>query len=64
MTDYNDNSPEFRPNATYSLKISEGLDVQSEVLRFDTLDRDKGQVITYRMDLDTDNFLVTERTGG
>ncbi|XP_053392678.1 cadherin-23-like isoform X2 [Mercenaria mercenaria] len=64
LLDYNDNSPEFLPNASYNLKISEGLEPQSEVLRFETRDKDKNQQISYQMDKDpNNNFIVTENSG-
>lgn len=64
IEDYNDNAPEFLPDTSYTLRISEGLELQSEVLRFETRDRDKNQLISYKMDKDqNNNFVVTENTG-
>lgn len=64
LLDINDNAPQFLPNASYSLKISEGLELQSEVLRLETLDKDKNQLISYQMGRDPDsNFIVTENSG-
>ncbi|KAL4239415.1 hypothetical protein ACF0H5_000230 [Mactra antiquata] len=64
LSDYNDNPPKFLPDSSYSLRISEGLEEESEVLRFETLDKDKTSVITYEMYTDDDNnFMVTENTG-
>ncbi|XP_060559817.1 cadherin-23-like isoform X2 [Ruditapes philippinarum] len=64
LLDYNDNYPQFLPNSSYNLKIPEGLEAPTEVLRFETLDKDKNQQISYKMDKDPNkNFVVTEKTG-
>ncbi|XP_052266459.1 cadherin-23-like isoform X2 [Dreissena polymorpha] len=64
VSDYNDNAPQFIPNNTYSLLISEGLNLHSEVMRFETRDLDKQQQVSYRIHMDPyGNFDITPSTG-
>lgn len=64
LLDSNDNPPEFQPNNTYNIRISEGLELGSTVMTFVTLDRDKNQVVSYEMNSDpNNNFDVVGSTG-
>ena len=64
IEDVNDNHPMFKPNNTYSIKVSEGLEADSEVLRLETVDIDKNQIVTYEMGNDpSQNFSVGTLTG-
>ncbi|WAQ95751.1 CAD23-like protein [Mya arenaria] len=64
LLDYNDNGPEFVPDDTYNVRISEGLELQSVVMRFETEDKDKQQTVTYQMESDPyNNFDITQSTG-
>ena len=64
----NDNSPRFQQDNKwdnmYSIKVSEGLDTGSEVLRVEAVDIDKNQIVTYEMDNDpSQNFTIDTANG-
>ncbi|KAL3875780.1 hypothetical protein ACJMK2_033697 [Sinanodonta woodiana] len=60
LLDFNDNDPEFIPTSTYQLNVSEGLEINAEVLRLQTRDKDKGQTIRYQINNNPFNkFSVT-----
>ena len=64
IEDYNDNAPEFVPNNTYSLRVSEGREAGSEILRLETIDKDKDQGVSFEMGTNVeDSFNVDVTTG-
>ncbi|KAK3582014.1 hypothetical protein CHS0354_039681 [Potamilus streckersoni] len=62
LLDFNDNAPEFIPSM-YQLNVSEGLDINAEVLRLQTRDKDKGQIISYQINKNPFSKFAVTSTG-
>lgn len=64
ILDANDNSPQFLQES-YSVQISEGTPVGTEIIQVDSSDRDQGDngVVKYSILGGTDDFAIDEDTG-
>lgn len=64
ILDANDNSPQFLQES-YSVQISEGTSVGTEIIQVDATDRDQGDngVVKYSILGGTDDFAIDEDTG-
>lgn len=64
ILDANDNSPQFLQES-YSVQISEGTPVGTEIIQVDSTDRDQGDngVVKYSILGGTDDFAIDEDTG-
>uniref|UniRef100_A0A8C3A627 FAT atypical cadherin 1a n=1 Tax=Cyclopterus lumpus TaxID=8103 RepID=A0A8C3A627_CYCLU len=64
ILDANDNSPQFLQDS-YSVEISEGTPVGTEIIQVDSTDRDQGDngVVKYSILGGTDHFAIHQETG-
>lgn len=64
ILDANDNSPHFLQDS-YSVQISEGTPVGTEIIQVDSSDKDQGAngLVKYSILGGTDNFIIHEETG-
>ncbi|ESO87057.1 hypothetical protein LOTGIDRAFT_154544 [Lottia gigantea] len=64
LADANDNAPVFKPSSTYTVKISEGQDIDNEALRVEATDPDKNQLVKFTLGSDGEkHFKIDEDTG-
>ncbi|PVD39236.1 hypothetical protein C0Q70_01864 [Pomacea canaliculata] len=69
LSDYNDNAPTFIPSSQYRANVSEGLALDSAILRVEATDADRGQEIRFELasasqdTLGVNSFNIDSSTG-